>query len=128
MPVHRTPAPSSKMRECPTQSLGHLLLKYHAKALALVPSAKGVGTSASPGLATGCLKYTAAHIFWFTSKYRGMKAKALIYSRGCQGVKYGLEGSIGLSFRSSKAALRSLRSRSDSPVVSMVSDGGWAGD
>src|SRR5271156_1132427 len=82
--------------------LGHLLLKYHAKALAFVPSAKGVGTSANPGLATGCLKYTAAHIFWFTSKYRGMKAKALIYARGCQGVKYGLEGSIGLSFRSSK--------------------------
>jgi hypothetical protein len=104
--------------------LGHLLLKYHAKALALVPSAKGVGTSANPGLATGCLKYTAAHILWFTSKYRGMKAKALIYSRGCQGVKYGLEGSIGLSFSSSKAALRSLRSRSDSPVVSMVSDSG----
>src|SRR6202012_4637602 len=68
----------TKIARTPDPLLGHLLLKYHAKALALVPSAKGVGPSANPGLATGCLKYTAAHIFWFTSKYRGMKAKALI--------------------------------------------------
>jgi hypothetical protein len=48
---------ASKMRR------PYLLLKYQAKAPALVASPNGVGTSAKPGLATGCLKYTAAHMF-----------------------------------------------------------------
>ena len=34
----------------------YLLLKYQANALAVVPSPNGVGTSASPGRATGCRK------------------------------------------------------------------------
>lgn len=41
----------------------HLLLKYHAKASAPVTCANGVGTSAIPGRATGCRRYTAAQMF-----------------------------------------------------------------
>ena len=40
----------------------YLLLKYHVKANCCVSAANGVGTSASPGLATGCLKYTVEQI------------------------------------------------------------------
>lgn len=39
------------------------LLKYQLKPSAIVSAWKGVGTSAKPGLATGCLKYTAEQMF-----------------------------------------------------------------
>ena len=48
-----------------------------------------------------------------------MKAKALMYSRGCQGVAYGLDGSIGLSFSRARASLRDWISSSERLVVSM---------
>lgn len=56
----------------------YLLLKYQLKASPFTSSAYGVGTSASPGLATGCLKYTAEHTLWCTSRYLGMNANALM--------------------------------------------------
>ena len=56
----------------------YLLFKYQLKALADVLSINGVGTSPRPGLATGCRRYTAEHMFWFTSRYLGMNAKTLI--------------------------------------------------
>lgn len=46
-----------------TYTYTYLLFKYQLKANWLVSAANGVGTSPSPGLATGCLKYTAAHTF-----------------------------------------------------------------
>src|SRR5450755_4512850 len=101
--MHRPPPAARQKSNTSDMQIAYLLLRYQAKALPFVPSPNGVGTSAIPGLATGCLKYTAAQIFWLTSKYLGMKANALMYSRGCQGVRYGLEGSIGLSRRSSRA-------------------------
>src|SRR5277367_456826 len=90
----------------------YLLLRYQVKASWLTVSPNGVGTSAKPGLATGCLKYTAAQIFWLTSKYRGMKAKADMYGRGRHGVAYGFVGSTGFSRASFKASRRALRSSS----------------
>lgn len=54
------------------------LLKYHRYAEALTSSGNGVGSSDSPGRTTGCRKYTAAQMFWFTSRYRGMKANGLM--------------------------------------------------
>ena len=53
--------------------------------------------------------YTAAHILGCTSKYLGMKAKALMKSLGRHGVAYGLLGSIGFSFEVARA-LRSVSS------------------
>lgn len=41
----------------------YLLLRYQLKANCPVSMWNGVGTSDSPGLATGCLRYTAAHMF-----------------------------------------------------------------
>jgi hypothetical protein len=60
------------------QTLLYLRLKYQLNANCPVSRWNGVGTSASPGLATGCLKYTAAQIFWLTSRYLGINANALI--------------------------------------------------
>lgn len=83
----------------------YLRLKYQLKANALTSLANGVGTSPNPGLATGWRRYTAEHILWCTSRYRGMNAKALMYGRGRQGVAYGFVTSTGLS-RASANALR----------------------
>lgn len=44
------------------------LLRYQLNANWPVSKWKGVGTSASPGRATGCLRYTAAQMFWLTSR------------------------------------------------------------
>src|SRR5580700_63231 len=100
----------------------YLLLKYQVKANWLVVSPNGVGTSAKPGLATGCLRYTAAQIFWLTSKYLGMKAKADMYGRGRQGVAYGFVGSIGLSRASFKASRSASLSSSEIDSVGGSSD------
>lgn len=40
----------------------YLLLRYQLNASCCVSAGNGVGTSAKPGLATGCLKYTAEQI------------------------------------------------------------------
>jgi len=64
----------------------YLLLRYQLNANCCTSAGNGVGTSDNPGLATGCLKYTAEQILWLTSKYRGTNAKALIYGLGRQGV------------------------------------------
>lgn len=47
----------------PPFSAVYLRLKYHVKANCCVSAPNGVGTSANPGLATGCLRYTAEQIF-----------------------------------------------------------------
>lgn len=77
----------------------YLLRKYHVNANCWVSLGNGVGTSVNPGLATGCLKYTAEQIFELTSRYLGMNANALMKSLGRQGVAYGFDGSTTSSFR-----------------------------
>jgi hypothetical protein len=57
-------------------TLIYLRLKYQLNANCPVSMWNGVGTSASPGRATGCRRYTAAQMFWLTSRYRGIKANA----------------------------------------------------
>lgn len=84
-PSHLSPDILTLPREIRTFPL-YLLLKYQAKAFPPVTSLNGVGTSAMPGRATGCLRYTAAQMFWLTSKKGGMNAKADMYGRGVQGV------------------------------------------
>jgi hypothetical protein len=59
-------------------TLLYLLRKYQLNANCCISAGNGVGTSVNPGRATGCLKYTAEQILGLTSKYRGIKAKALI--------------------------------------------------
>lgn len=45
------------------QIMHYRLLRYQTYAAPPVSLPKGVGISANPGLATGCRRYTAAHIF-----------------------------------------------------------------
>lgn len=53
-------------------SKDYLLRRYQLNASCMTCGGNGVGTSAYLCRATGWRRYTAAHMFWFTSRYRGM--------------------------------------------------------